>query len=100
MSTTATALDADALRRSIYEKGAATRPDLAGLMGLGLARGGEPKFLALVADVSAEALVLNAEPRGYVSDADADWLTAHLGDGGGLGSRAEFEALKAVIGHA
>ncbi len=102
MSSTApvSAIDADSLRKSIYDKGAATRTDLVGLMGLGVQRGDEPRYLALVADVAADVLVLNAEPRGYFSDADADWLTAHLGDGSGLASRAEFEVLKAVVGHA
>ena len=102
MSTTApaSAIDADALRRSIYDKGAASRTDLVGLMGLGGRGGDDPSYLTLVADVARDVLVLDVDPRGYVSDADADWLTAHLGDGSGLSCRAEFEALKAVVGHA
>jgi hypothetical protein len=102
MSTTApaSAIDADTLRRSIYGKGAASRTDLIGLMGLGAQGGDGPGYLALVADVARDALVLEVDPPGYVSDADADWLTDHLGDGGGIASRAEFEALKSVVTHA
>jgi len=102
MSTTApaSAIDADTLRQSIYDKGAASRTDLAGLMALGPQGGDDPGYLALVADVARDALVVDADPSGYVSDADADWLTDNLGDGSGIASRAEFEALKAVIGHA
>ena len=88
------------LRRSIYENGAATRAELAGLLALGSQQGDDPAFLQLVADVARDAMALDVDPRGYVSEADADWLTAHLGDGSGLTCRAEFEALKAVIGHA
>ncbi|MDE3176720.1 MAG: hypothetical protein KGM15_11520 [Pseudomonadota bacterium] len=102
MSISAPALcpDAAELRRSIYEKGAATRTNLAALMALGRQFGDDPAFIALVADVARDAMALDVDPRGYVCEADADWLIARLGDGGGLTCRAEFEALKAVIGHA
>lgn len=102
MSTVALDLGPDMaeLRHSIYDEGAATRADLAGLIALGRRQGDDPAFLQLVADVARDALALDVEPRGYVSEADADWLIAHLGDDGGLSRRAEFEALKAVIGHA
>jgi hypothetical protein len=96
----AVAVDSEALRKSIYDKGAATRTDLVGLMGLGFQAGDDPAYLTLVADVAKDALVLDVDPRGYVSEADADWLAAHLGDGSGLTCRAEFEVLKAVVGHA
>jgi hypothetical protein len=102
MSTTptASAIDADTLRQSIYDKGSASRTDLAGLMALAAQGGDDPAYLGLVADVARDALVVDADPSGYVSEADADWLTDHLGDGGGLASRAEFEALRAVVTHA
>jgi hypothetical protein len=86
------------LRRSIYDKGAATRTDLAALFALGAEAGDDPEFVALIADVARDVMVESVDPRGYVSDADADWLTARLGDGAGLNCRAEFETLKTVIG--
>jgi len=98
MSTTA--LNAAELRRSIYDKGAATRNDLVGLMALGPQAGDDPEFITLVADVARDAFVVDVDPSGYVNEADADWLTDHLGDGGGLSCRAEFEALKSILGHA
>jgi hypothetical protein len=102
MPTTAPVLGQDwaALRRSIYEKGAATRTDLVGLLALGRTAGDDPDFIALVAEVARDLLTLDVDPRGYVSEEDADWLTAHLGDGDGLSCRAEFEVLKAVLRHA
>jgi hypothetical protein len=97
---TTPAPNAAELRRSIYGKGAATRTDLAGLIALGGQAGDDPDFIALVAEVARDAMVENVDPPGYLNEDDADWLTAHLGDGAGLTCRAEFEALKAVIGHA
>ena len=102
MSMTAPELSPDMseLRRSIYDKGAATRADLAGLMALGRQFGDDPAFVSLVSDVARDALALDVDPRGYVCEADADWLIAHLGAESGLTCRAELAALKAVIGHA
>jgi hypothetical protein len=102
MAETAAAaeVDAQALRRAIYGKGAANRGDLAALLALGPKAGDEPAFSALIADVARDGLVVDVDPSGYISEDDADWLTAHLGDGGGLTCRAEYEVLKAVIGHA
>jgi hypothetical protein len=96
----AQAIDTAALRRSIYSKEKADRADLSQLIALGAEAGDDPSYLTLVADVGRDALDLDVDPRGYVSDADAQWLIAQLGDGGGLTCRAEFETLKAVIGHA
>ena len=100
MATTAGSPDATALRRSIFEKGAATRSDLAGLIALGPQAGDDPEFIALVSDVAREVMIEDVDPRGYLTEDDADWLTAHLGDGGGLTCRAEFEVLRSVLTHA
>lgn len=100
MGSTGQRPDAAEMRRSIYDKGAANRTDLVALMQLGREAADDPDFIALIAEVAREVLTEDVEPEGYVSDADADWLTEHLGDGSGLTCRAEFEVLKAVIGHA
>jgi len=93
-------LDAAQLRHSIYDKGAATRVDLAGLLALGREAGDDPGFIALLAEVAGDVMTVEVDPPGYVSESDADWLMAQLGDGAGLSCRAEFEALKSVLGHA
>jgi len=98
MSTTTP--DAAELRRAIYGKGAANRTDLVGLIGLGPEIGDDPDGIALVAEVARDVMVGDADPPGYISEEDADWLTARLGDGGGLSCRAEFETLKSVLAHA
>ena len=99
-TTPAGGLDAAQLRHSIYNKGAATRVDLAGLLALGREAGDDPAFIALIAEVAADVMIIEVDPPGYVSDADSDWLIAQLGDGAGLSCRGEFEALKSVLGHA
>jgi hypothetical protein len=99
-TTPAGGVDAAQLRHAIYDKGAATRVDLAGLLALGREAGDDPAFLALLAEVAADVMTEAVDPVGYVSETDADWLVAQLGDGAGLTCRAEFEALKSVLGHA
>jgi hypothetical protein len=86
-------------RRAIYAKGEAARADLETLIALG--RGGaNPELAALCAEVAVDVLVHQADPEGYVTEADAAWLSGLLGEGGGLSCRAEFELLKALFGHA
>jgi hypothetical protein len=100
MAALAQGVDTAALRRSIYCKEKADRADLAQLIALGAQAGDDPSYLKLIADVGRDALDLDVDPRGYVSEADARWLISQIGDGGTLSCRAEFETLKAVIGHA
>ncbi len=77
-----------------------TATDLAGLIALGPQAGDDPDFIVLISDVAREVMAEDADPQGYVSEDDADWLAAHLGDGAGLTCRAEFEVLKSVLTHA
>ena len=93
-------IDTGALRRAIYARDKADKTDLARLLPLGAQAGDDPAFLELVADVARDALDLDVDPRGYVSEADAQWLIGEIGEGGGLTMREEFATLKAVIGHA
>lgn len=95
-----TGIDTAALRRAIYDKDKAARADLAGLLRLGAQAGDDPGFLDLVADVARDALDLDVDPKGYVSEADAQWLIGEIGEGAGLTARAEMATLKSVIGHA
>jgi hypothetical protein len=99
-TTPAGGVDAAQLRQSIYDKGAATRADLAGLLSLSREARDDPDFIALLGEVAGDVMTVEVDPPGYVSESDADWLIAQLGDGSGLTCRAEFEALKSVLSHA
>ena len=92
--------DALAWRRAVYGNGDATRADLENLIARGRQAGADPDFSALVAEVAIDVLIHQADPEGYVGEADAAWLVARLSEGGGLACRAEFEMLKAMFGHA
>ncbi|HLW91622.1 MAG TPA: hypothetical protein VKS78_10010 [Roseiarcus sp.] len=96
------ALDAasvQALRREIYAQPAVTRADLTKLLAIGRKAGAAaPKeFDDLFADVATDLLVNQVDPPKYVTKNDADWLVATLQSGGGLGCRAEFDMLLAVL---
>ena len=82
-------------RLAIYGDGKPDRTDLVGVMALAM-RSQDPDLLALVADVARDALLV----EGQIACEDADWLMEACGDGHGLGSYAEFEALTSVLRHA
>jgi len=107
MSTSAAIVQAEgdaggalSLRRAIYGKGDATRADLENLIARGRQAAADPAFGALLAEVATDVLIHQADPQGYVTEADAAWLSGRLSEGGGLACHAEFEMLKAVFGHA
>lgn len=102
LASRATGVKADTpdLRRSIYAEGDPTRFDLERLIALGRSVPEDPEFAELLADVAVDAFVRGVDPPGYLDEADAAWLISRLTDGGGLASSAEFQMLKALIGHA
>lgn len=102
MAATLDSAGALALRRNIYAKPSVTRTDLTNLLALGRAAGSAaPKDYAdLLSAVAVDLLVNQADPTKYITQADADWLVAQLGQGGGLSCRAEFEMLVDVLRYA
>ncbi len=91
-----------ALRRQIYGPGrdGVTRDDLAKLIALGRSGANAPGFDDLLAEAAVDLLVRQPDPSGYISAADATWLTAQLEDGGGLSCHAEFKMLVDVMRNA
>jgi hypothetical protein len=89
-------------RRSIYSKDLLSQADLTGLLELGRRAGADAprEYGDLLADVATDLMVNQADPPKYVSAADANWLVAQIQAGGGLGLRAEFEMLLAVLRYA
>jgi hypothetical protein len=92
--------DVRGLRGEIY--GASrepTRDDLDRLIALGRSSGADADFAELLAEVALDVLVRNVDPPGYLSDADAAWLSQRLSQGEGLACAAEFQMLERLIGH-
>lgn len=85
-------------RHTLLDKETVTRTEIIGLLSLAATYGDDPTYLSLVADASRAVFI--SPDCDYVSDENADWLTAYLGDGDGLKSRAEFEVLRAIADHA
>jgi len=87
------------LRRAIYAKGGVTRDDLTQLLARGRVAGPGAclEFGGLLAEAATDLLVRQVDPPGYVAQADADWLTGQLAEGGGLSCRAEFAMLVEVL---
>jgi hypothetical protein len=87
------------LRRAVYGKDGVSRADVAMLLARGRAAGAQacPEFAELLAEAATDLMVGQADPPGYVAQADADWLTAQLAAGGGLSCRAEYSMLVDVL---
>lgn len=98
--TGSTGDDALSLRRAIYGRGDPNLDDLEMLIAKGRAEGADPEFAALLCDVATDVFVHQVDPEGYVTESAAFWLIARLSEGGGLACHAEFQMLKALIGHA
>lgn len=92
--------DALSLRRAIYGRGDPTLADVEALIAKGRAQGADPAFADLLSDVATDVFVHQVDPEGYITDLVAYWLIARLSEGGGLACHAEFQMLKALIGHA
>ena len=98
--TGSTGEEALSLRRAIYGRGDPTLGDLEMLLAKGRAEGADADFAALLSDVATDVFVNQVDPEGYITDLAASWLISRLGEGGGLACGAEFQMLKALIGHA
>ena len=59
------------LRRKIYGEGEPTRADIEELLGLGRREEGDAEFAELLADVATDVLIRQADPPGFIADADA-----------------------------
>ena len=98
-------LDSDGvmtLRREIYTKPCVTRSDFSSLLAAGRAAGAAASqdYADLLSEVASDLIVNQVDPPKYVSQGDADWFIAQVGQGGGLSCRAEFKMLVDVLRYA
>lgn len=99
--TTAGAIRADdvaVIRKTVYGDGS-IGPDEAGWL-FALEAGAadrDPAFDQLFCEAITDYLVWQAAPEGYVSEENADWLIARIGQDGIVGTRSELELLIRVL---
>lgn len=86
--------DISDLRRKFWADGLITPDEAEGLFTENAAANpGDTAWTDFFVEAVTEYLIQRGEPRGYVTDADADWLIARLGADGRLDSAHELEAL-------
>lgn len=98
-SGTITAEDVLALRRRVYGKGRVTDEDVEQVFALNdrLMDLRDPDWPTFFVEALCDYLVDQAEPRGYVSEANADWLIARISRSNRVDEATELELLIRVL---
>jgi hypothetical protein len=92
--------DADVLRlrRSVIEACQIGADDAAALLDLHAnCSAQEPTWASFLVEMVSEHIISEAEPRGYLTVANAQWLTDRISADGVIATRAEFALLVATI---
>lgn len=86
------------LRRTIIEACQIGADDAASLLDLHAnCPAQEPAWAPFLAEMVSEHIIFEAEPRGYLTAANAQWLADRVGVEGAIATRAEFALLVATI---
>jgi hypothetical protein len=90
-----TADDVQLLRHGVFWKGVVTEKDAetAFLLNERLGEQADEAWTPFFVEALVDFVVWQAEPAGYVSQANADWLIHHITHSGHIGSAAELELL-------
>ncbi|MDC7787541.1 hypothetical protein PQJ75_14615 [Rhodoplanes sp. TEM] len=94
-----TAADVLALRQRVFWKGVVTAADAEMVFRLNdrLGPTADPGFAPFFVEALVDYLVNQAEPHGYVSEANADWLIARIAHSGRVDTASELELLVRVL---
>ncbi|MBO6552484.1 MAG: hypothetical protein JJ926_01815 [Roseitalea sp.] len=93
-----TADDVARLRREVFRDGVVCRPEADALFAIDTScRSRVPEWDAFFIDAVSDYLVNREAPKGYVSDANADWLISAISRDGIVCTRTEVELLIAVM---
>ena len=94
-----TAADVLKLRYSVFWKGVVTPDDAEMVFALNdrLENNADPSWKPFFVEALTDYLVFQAEPRGYISDANADWLIARIGRSGQVETACQLELLVKVL---
>lgn len=93
-----TAGDVTELRRSIYTDGVAEAGEVERLFAIDeAAEERDPSWTELFVEAVTDYLVGQVEPRGYIDDANADWLMDRIASDGLVKTETELELLVKVL---
>ena len=94
-----TADDVLELRHRVFWKGVVTPDDAEMVFALNdqLEQNADPSWEPFFVEALTDYIVFQAEPRGYISDENADWLIAHIGRSGHVDTACELELLVKVL---
>jgi hypothetical protein len=85
------------LRARVWSDGSVSASEADNLFELNRSAAPSPEWLTFFIEAICEFLLSNEGPRGYVSDAGANWLIAHVDRDGRIGSHAELELLVKLL---
>lgn len=90
--------DVLALRRAAWPDGRIDQSEAEAILAINdIVSAKGPEWTDFLVEAVGEYVLNGTEPRGYVSDATADWLIARLDQDGRLDSQAELELLVRVL---
>jgi hypothetical protein len=83
------------LRRLVFLKGVVTDADaeMAFTLNDRLGQNADPTWAAFFIEALTDYIVDQAQPQGYISEANADWLIAHISRSGRVETETELELL-------
>ncbi|MEO0730211.1 MAG: hypothetical protein AAFY64_07510 [Pseudomonadota bacterium] len=86
------------LRRRFYEDGVISFDEAADMFGVAeRIDAAGPDWTEFFVEALCDTVVHQAEPAGYVSEENADWLIAHIMRDGAVGTRCELQLLVNVL---
>jgi hypothetical protein len=85
------------LRARVWSDGSVSPIEADNLFQLNRSAAPSPEWTTFFVEAICEFLLSKGEPRGYVSDAGANWLIAHIDRDGRIGSHAELELLVKLL---
>lgn len=90
-----TAEDVLKLRNRVFWKGVVTEKDAEMVFHLNdrLGHGADPSWSLFFVEALTDYIVMQAEPQGYISDENAEWLIARISHSGHVDSENELELL-------
>jgi hypothetical protein len=85
------------LRARVWSNGSVSAEEADNLFALNSNAAPSNEWTTFFVEAICEFLLSNSEPRGYVSDAGASWLIAHVDRDGRIGSQAELELIVKLL---